>query len=792
MKFSENWLRQLIDIPADHAALVERLTLSGLEVDGVERLGDGLEGVVVGEIIAIEPHPDADRLRVCQVTAGSGEPLTIVCGAPNARLGLKAPLATVGAVLPGGLKIKPAKLRGIESFGMLCSARELALADDADGLMELPAVAAAGQPLAAALKLPDAVIELGLTPNRPDCLGMQGLARDVAAQFGQAYTPSAQTTAEVSSASVRGIRLEAGTDCPRYLGRVIDGLDMAAPTPAWMALRLRRAGLRPLSLVVDVTNYVMLELGQPLHAFDNECLDGDIVVRHARKDEPLALLDGSEATLDESFLVIADDRQALAVAGVMGGHASRVTDDTRTIFLESAHFAPAAIMGRARRLGLHTDASHRFERGVDPELPRQALERASELLLSIAGGQAGPVCVAEHTADLPLRPPVRLRRQRLERVLGLSIDDAAVATILGNLGLQPQAGPDGWQVTPPSWRFDIEREEDLIEEVARIHGYPQIAVRAPSGELVLAPEAETLLPRHQLVRQLIARDYHEAICMAFVSADLLDAWGLAQGGVTLANPLSADQAVMRPSLLPGLVQALRRNRARQQERVRLFESGHVFAAGGEAAPRETAMLALVACGDARREQWGESHRALDFHDLKGDVQSLLAAGDKAWAFDAETLPDWLHPGRAARVLQDGQPVGWLGELHPALAARLGLDEVVLVAELELIAVQQRPLPQAQPVARFPHVRRDLAVEVDASTPWQQIADCVHQAAGERLRELRLFDQYQGPELDPGRKSLAMGLILQARSRTLVDNEVDECVATVVAALSAQCAARLRG
>ncbi len=796
MKFSENWLRQLVEIPADHDALVERLTMAGLEVDGVETLGAGLDGVVVGEIVAIEPHPDADRLRVCRVAAGQADALTIVCGAPNARLGLKAPVALVGARLPGGMTIKAARLRGVESFGMLCSARELALDSDADGLMELPGDAETGQPLQTCLGLPDAVIELGLTPNRPDCLGMAGLARDVAAQFGSAKVWPTQAEVEVAASSRRGIRLDAGGDCPRYLGRVIEGLDMTAPTPAWMAARLRRAGLRPLSLVVDVGNYVMLELGQPLHAFDHAQVAGDIVVRHARDGEKLTLLDDSEVVLDSSFLVIADEDKALAVAGIMGGHGSRVTDDTRDIFLESAHFAPAAIMGRARRLGLHTDASHRFERGVDPELPRRALERASELLLDIAGGKAGPVCAAERLADLPQRTPVGLRRKRLARVLGVHIDDHAVEAILGNLGLAPRTSEDGWQVVPPSWRFDIEREEDLIEEVARIHGYPQIPTRAPSGDLVLAVEPETQLSTRQLAMQVIARGYHEAVCMAFVSADLLEQWQMSQQAVALANPLSADQAVMRPSLLPGLVQALKRNRARQQERVRLFEAGHVFAAAGSdgGPPPETAMLALAACGSAHGEQWGESRRAVDFHDIKGDVESVLMMSGTpgSWRFDNEDLPSWLHPGRAARLTREGKPAGWLGELHPQLLARLDCDDAVFVAELALPEVCHRRLPEAHAVARFPQVRRDLAVEVDVATTWQQVADCVRQAAGPQLLDLRLFDEYTGPELDRGRKSLAMGLILQERSRTLTDEEVDERVAAVVASLSAHCSARLRG
>lgn len=795
MKVSENWLRELVDIGDGREALTEQLTMAGLEVEGVAVVGEGLDGVLVGEITAIEPHPDADRLRVCRVDAGQSEPLTIVCGAPNARVGLKTPLATVGAILPGGIKIKPAKLRGIQSFGMLCSARELGLDEDAGGLMELPGDAGPGVPLATALGLPDAEIEVSLTPNRPDCLSMLGLARDVAAQYGQCFAWPQAEAAKLGSQAGRQIRLEAGAACSRYLGRIIEGLDLDVATPGWMAERLRRGGMRPLSLAVDVANYVMLETGQPLHAFDNDQLEGDVVVRPARDGEQLTLLDGQQAALDESFLVIADEHKAVAVAGVMGGHETRTTAATRTVFLESAHFAPSAIIGRARRLGLHTDASHRFERGVDPELPRQALERASQLLLSIAGGTAGPVCSAESASELPQRAPVHLRRERLARVLGVQVDDPSVQAILANLGLEPTTDKDGWSVQPPSWRFDIEREEDLVEEVARIHGYAAIPVNAPSGQLVLAPQHEGVLPQRQLAAQLIGRDYHEAVCMAFASAELLQTWQLDSASVALANPLAADQGLMRPSLLPNLVQALEHNRARQQARVRLFESGHVFAAAPEPgeAPREDAMLALVACGRAHAEQWADDGRGVDFHDLKGDVESLLAMAGKGidWRFDSNELPPWLHPGRGARLLRDGEPAGCLGELHPRLLARLGLDVPVYVAELPYAAVSSRCLPQARAVTRFPQVRRDLAVEVDDTIRWQQVADCVRRAAGEQLQELRVFDQYQGENLEPGRKSLAMGLILQEHSRTLTDDEVDQRIDDVVKALATDCGASLR-
>jgi phenylalanyl-tRNA synthetase beta chain len=792
MKFSENWLRELVEIQADRAQLAHALTMAGLEVEELTALGEGLAGVVVAEIVAAEKHPEADRLKVCKVDAGQGAPLQIVCGAPNARVGLKAPLATVGATLPGGVSIKAAKLRGVESLGMLCSAKELGIDADASGLLELPADAPVGAPLADYLGLPDASIELKLTPNRPDCLGLLGLAHDVAALFGSHVKAGGQAPAPVASGARRGIRLEAGADAPRYLGRVVEGIDPAARTPLWLAERLRRAGLRPIGAVVDITNYVMLELGQPLHAFDNGALEGDVVVRHARAGEALKLLDGSEAKLDEGFVVIADERKALAVAGVMGGHDSRVTDATRDVFLEAAHFAPAAIMGRARRLGLHTDASHRFERGVDPELPRRALERATELLLAIAGGRAGPVLAAERAQDLPVPQPVALRRARLARVLGVAVPDAEVVRIFTALGMHVEATGEGWRITAPSRRFDIEREEDLIEEVARIHGYDNIPTHTPAGALRLAVEPEARIGELALREQLAARGYYEAVNLSFVPEELLARWGFAGGLVPLANPLSADLAVMRPSLLPGLVEALRHNRARQQERVRLFEVARVFGAGDP--PVETPSLAIAACGAARAEQWGEAARPLDFYDLKGELDALIAWGGEPgrWSVHADGLPPWLHPGRGARVARDGVTAGYLGALHPQLARALDLGPDVHVLELALEPLLARRLPRAQPVPRFPLVRRDIAVELPEEVSWSQIEQVVRGKLGGVLCELRLFDRYSGKGIESGRKSLAMGLILQDASRTLTDDDADRCVREAVTALETACKARLRG
>ncbi|HEY8585464.1 MAG TPA: phenylalanine--tRNA ligase subunit beta [Rhodanobacter sp.] len=792
MKFSENWLRELVEVKADRGQLAHALTMAGLEVEEVTPLGEELAGVVVAEIIAAGKHPQADRLQVCTVDAGQGEPLQIVCGAPNARPGIKVPLAMVGAKLPGGIAIRAAKLRGVESYGMLCSARELGIDADASGLLELPADAPVGQTLGDYLGLPDASFELKLTPNRPDCLGLVGLAHDVAALFGSTVQVGEQLPAPVAGDARRGIRLEAGKDAPRYLGRIIEGIDATARAPLWMAERLRRAGLRPLGAVVDVTNYVMLELGQPLHAFDNDTLEGDIVVRHARAGEVLKLLDGGEATLDAGFVLIADERKPLAVAGVMGGLESRVTSGTRNVFLEAAHFAPAAIMGRARNLGLHTDASHRFERGVDPGLPRRALERATELLLSIAGGKAGPVLVAENSADLPLPGPVGLRRARLLRVLGVSVPDTEVVRIFTALGMLVETTADGWRITAPSSRFDIEREEDLIEEVARIFGYDHIPTATPAGALALAIEPEARIGELALREQMAARGYHEAVNLSFVGADLLASWGYTERLVSLANPLSADMAVMRPSLLPGLIEALRHNLARQQTRVRLFEVARVFESGDP--PVETPSLAIVACGSARVEQWGEPSRSLDFYDLKGDLDVLIAWGGEPqrWSVHADDLPGWLHPGRGARVARDGVTVGYLGALHPQLAQSLDLATDVHVLELALEPLLGRRLPQARPVPRFPAVRRDIAMDLPESVSWSQIEQLVRRTLGERLKELRLFDRYSGQGVEVGRKSLAMGLILQDASRTLTDDDADCCVREAIAALEHTCMAKLRG
>ena len=794
MKFSENWLRELVDIPVDRDTLTHRLTMAGLEVEGVEPIGAALDGVVVAEIVGCEPHPNADKLRVCKVATGTNESVQIVCGAPNARVGLKAPLATIGATLPNGVEIKQAALRGVDSQGMLCSAKELGIDADASGLMELPADAPIGEPLARYLGLPDASLELKLTPNRPDCLSVHGLARDVAALFASRFHAPAIEAQAAGSTSQRAIRLDAGADCPRYLGRIIEGIDPTAKTPLWLAERLRRSGLRPISAVVDVTNYVMLELGQPLHAFDNAALHGAIIVRRARDGENLKLLDGSDAKLDPEFLVIADERNPLAIAGVMGGHDSRVTDTTHDVFLESAHFAPAVIMGRARKLGMHTDASHRFERGVDPELPRQAIERATELLVKIAGGKAGPVVESVRAGDLPKRDKVALRRDRLARVLDLVIDDADVERILAALGMTVERTSAGWLVAPPSWRFDIAIEEDLIEEVIRVHGYERVPTREPRGALRVPAMPEARLSAGRLRDQLAARDYVEAVCFAFLDKQTLENWQLDDGAVVLANPLSAELGVMRTSLLPGLVSALVSNRHRQQERVRLFEVGNVFAVGADW-PVETARIAGVATGTAFAEQWGEApKRPVDFHDIKGDVESMLALTNSPREFHWAPATDvpWLHPGQAAELHRGTRRIGTLGALHPELAKTLDTGGDVYAFELDFEAIAQRPLPSAVAVSRYPSVRRDLSFELPEDVPYAAVEAAIRDAVGENLADIVLFDRYAGANLGTNIKSLAIGLILQDRYRTLTDQDADRCMALAVAALEAGCKAKLRG
>jgi phenylalanyl-tRNA synthetase beta chain len=788
MKFPESWLREHVSVDASSAELAARLTAIGLEVEESTPIGAALEGVVVAHIIECARHPEADRLQVCQVDTGAGR-VQIVCGAPNARPGLKAPLATLGSVLPGGMEIKAAKLRGVESVGMLCSAKELGIDADASGLMELPADAPVGAPLAGYLGLPDTSLELKLTPNRADCFSVRGIAFDVAAAMGAQVNAIEIPEATLGTEAKFEVTLDAGADCPRYCGRVIEGLDASAKSPLWLVEKLRRAGLRAISPLVDIGNFVMLELGQPMHAFDADKLQGPVGVRRARAGEALKLLDEREVALDPEFLVITDAGRVVALAGVMGGWDTRVTDGTTRVFLEAAHFAPSAIAGRSRRLGMHTDAAHRFERGVDPQLPRYAIERATALIQQVMGGRAGPITEAADPQHLPSSSPVSLRRARLARVLGMQVADGEVERILRALGMAVQPSSDGWQVTPPTRRFDIAIEEDLIEEIARIHGYDRIPVAVPTGAFPLAAPSETKVAEDSLRRQLIARDFHEALNYAFVDAAMLAPWKLEAGALALANPLSAELAVMRTSLLPGLAAAVQRNQARQLGRVRLFELGRVFHSGQEA-PRETQRVAAIATGSAHPEQWSGERKEVDFYEMKSVVESLLGLSRARVEFRSAN-DSFGHPGRSARIWRDGREIGWIGHLHPGLVKSLDLSGEVLAFELDVEPLVARALPRVGEISRFPSVRRDLALVVPEARTWSELQACLERALAGRLQEVVVFDEYRGPGLETGTKSLAMGLILQEVSRTLTDSEADEAVQVALAALDRDCQARIR-
>jgi phenylalanyl-tRNA synthetase beta chain len=789
MKFSEKWLREWVNPAATTEELAAQLTMAGLEVDAIEPVAGPFDHVVVGEIVSAERHPDADKLQVCRVNVGEVEPLQIVCGAANARVGLRAPTAVIGATLPGDFKIKKAKLRGVESSGMLCSAKELGLAEASEGLLELPADAPVGKTLREYLELDDVSIELGLTPNRADCLGVAGIARDVAALYRCDMKGPAMEPVPAAIDGTFAVHLDAPADCPRYAGRVIRGINPQAATPLWMKERLRRSGIRSLGPVVDVTNYVLLELGQPMHAFDLAKLNGSIHVRRARAGEVLKLLNGNDLTMDAETLVIADEKGAVALAGIMGGDGSAVTDETKDIFFESAFFAPGSMAGKARRYGMHTDASHRYERGVSPELQRVALERATALLCAIAGGQPGPVVDVVVAASLPQRPTINLRRARIERVLGTAVPDSDVAEILTRLGMQVTAGADGWQVVPPAFRFDMAIEEDLIEEVARIYGYNRLKTSAPEAALRMTPVPEARTPAGLLRRVLLERGYQEAITFSFVEPKLQALLDPAEEAIALANPISAELSVMRTSLWPALAQALQHNLRRQQGRVRLFETGLRFRRRAGATVQDK-VIGGVAFGGRYPEQWGVRTDHLDFFDVKADVEALLRLAGGEVTFVPTEHPA-LHPGQSAVILLSGKEIGRMGALHPRVEKALDLPGHAFVFEVDMGVFNQGLVPKFTELSKFPAIRRDIAVVLARDVTAARIEATIRKAAPETLQNLQLFDVYTGEGIDSGRKSIALGLTLQAHSRTLTDAEVDAAMQAIVTALRADLGATLR-
>lgn len=791
MKFSEQWLRTWVNPQVSRDELVARLSMAGLEVDSVTPAAGAFSSVVVGEILSAEQHPAADKLRVCQVSNGS-ETFQVVCGAPNARAGIKIPFAMIGAVLGDDFKIKKAKLRGVESFGMLCSAAELHISEENDGLLELPADAPVGQDIRVYLNLDDASIEVDLTPNRGDCLSVAGLAREVGALYDAPVSRLAVPAVDASHNETRSIEVLAPAACPRYLGRVIRHVDLSRPAPQWLVERLRRSDVRSIDPAVDVTNYVMLELGQPMHAFDLKEIKGGIRVRMAEAGEKLVLLDGQEITLRADTLVIADHERPLALAGIMGGEHSGVAADTRDLFLECAFFDTIAIAGKARSYGLHTDSSHRFERGVDSQLAREAIERATALLLDIVGGEAGPVVEVVSEAHLPHIAPITLRSERIENMLGLKLESSEIERLLTALGLGVAAAGDGqWCVTVPSHRFDISIEVDLIEELARLYGYNRLPVRYPAARLAPQPHSESRAELSKLRRLLVARGYQEAVTFSFIDPKTFALFHPDAEPLTLANPISADLSVMRVSLWPGLVKALQHNLNRQQSRVRLFEAGLRFV-GQLDALRQEPMLAGVICGSRLPEGWANSRENVDFFDIKADVEALLgsagAAAEFTFVADEHSA---LHPGQTARIERNGHAVGFVGALHPELTNALGLDQSVFVFELNLAAVAAGRLPEFRELSRFPEVRRDLALLVAREVPAQALLQAVRAAAGEFLTDLRLFDVYQGKGIDPSSKSVAVGLTWQHPARTLTDEEVNNSLQDVVTALETQFQATLR-
>jgi phenylalanyl-tRNA synthetase beta chain len=789
MKFSERWLREWVDPPVDTHGIVRQLTMAGLEVDSVEPAAPEFSSVVVGHVISLEPHPDADKLRVCQVEVGAGEPLGIVCGAPNVYAGMKAPVALVGGVLPGGLKIKRARLRGVESQGMLCSVRELGLGESHEGLWDLPSAAPVGTDLRAWLGLDDSLIDVDLTPNRGDCFSVLGIAREVALINSLPLSGPALEPVAAAADHQFPIEVRAPQACPRFVGRVIRGIRPDAVTPLWMQEKLRRSGLRPIHPVVDVTNLVMLELGQPMHGFDLATLREGIIVRHAEPAEKIVLLDGREVELEPDTLVIADHGGPRAVAGIMGGEDSGVSETTRDVFFEVAFFAPLAIAGRARRLGLHTDASQRFERGVDPAHQRRAIERATALLLDIAGGEPGPVMERVAEEELPARGPVPLRRERLALLLGHAVPDAEVERILGGLGMTVERSGAGWHATPPSHRFDIALEVDLIEEVARIYGYDRLPEAAGSGGAVLGNASEERVPTARSTDLLVARGYQEVVTYSFVDPALQSALFPGAEALPLANPISSELGTMRVSLWPGLVHALKRNLSRRQERVRIFEHGLRFIIQDNELKQLNTVSGLIA-GRRLPEQWGAPASRVDFHDAKGDVEALLGLTGAGFSFEAAEHPA-LHPGQSARILRDGHEAGWVGALHPRLVRGLDLDLVPVLWELDENVSFAAELPGFKELSRFPAIRRDIAVLVGRQVPVEALRGAVQAAAGSLLTESRVFDVYQGERIDSSLKSVAFGLILQDSSRTLTDHEADDVVAAVLARLESEFGARIR-
>ncbi|WP_044407509.1 phenylalanine--tRNA ligase subunit beta [Thiomicrospira microaerophila] len=792
MKVSEQWLRTWVNPDWDTVMLSEALSLAGLEVDDVELVAPAFSGVVVAQVVQVEKHPDAEKLNVTQVDVGADAPLQIVCGAPNVVVGMKVPCALVGAKLPGDFKIKKAKLRGVASSGMLCSGTEIGLEQDYDGLMVLAEDAPIGVAIRDYLQLDDVMIDVDLTPNRADCLSVEGLAREVALVSGAAF----KQPFELKSVSTQGVCPQAvevvdSQACPKYLGCVVEGYDKTAQTPDWMVRRLARSGVRAISLTVDITNYVLLELGQPMHAFDADKLVGTLQVRHAKENESLVTLDEKALKLNAQTLVIADDSGAIALAGVMGGLSTSVSDDTSRLFFECAHFSPLAIVGKARQYGLHTDSSHRFERGVDPLLPERALSRALQLFTEIAGGQISDWVQVVNDDAMPEAAEILLRRQRLHQLLGASIEEGFVRDVLSRLGCQVSDVAEGWQVQAPSYRFDMQIEVDLIEEVARIYGYNNLPDSQVGMPLSLKALPESEQDTHMLRQAMLQRGYQEVITYSFVEEAALQKLSPEIPYVLLKNPISEDMKAMRTSLFPGLLQTLGYNQKRQQNRVRIFETGLTFSLEGEQI-QQTAVIGGLIAGDVYPAGWADAARKVDFYDLKGDVENLLAMSHLHGRvhFEASQSPEF-HPGQCAAIMLGDQPIGIMGQLHPQWQKPFGVNGGVFMFQIFMDSLLTMQVPKVTGISKFPEVQRDLAFVVERSMPVKSLVDCIRHHEGGLLQDVQVFDIYQGQGVLETHKSVALSLRIQHHDRTLLDDEVDSLIDAIVQNVKQTLNAQLR-
>ncbi|MDH3748604.1 MAG: phenylalanine--tRNA ligase subunit beta [Gammaproteobacteria bacterium] len=791
MKIVESWLREWVDPDLETVELGHQLTMLGHEVEAIAFEGHGLDGVVVAEVVDVGKHPDADRLSVCKVSAGGREIIDVVCGAPNVFKGMKSPLAMPGLKLPNGVKLRKSKIRGVVSNGMLCSAVELGLGEEADGIISLPADAPVGEPLVDYLELPDAVFDLNLTPNRGDCFCVLGIAREIAALTGAELRGAEIDTVAATIDDTLPVELLEPAGCPVFAGRVIRNIDPHARSPLWMIERLRRAGLREIHPVVDITNYVMLELGQPLHAYDLGLVKGGIRPRLAKRGEKVTLLDEKEVNVNDDTLVITDDSGVIGLAGIMGGLSTAVSEQTTDVFFEAAFWPQEYMAGRARAYGMHTDASMRFERGVDPEGQGRAVERASSLLVEISGGKAGPLVMTTAEEHIPPRRQISLRRNRLAKLLGVEIADQQITDILNRLQLSTTVTDTGWDVIAPPHRFDIEIEADLIEEIARIHGYDKIPETTAIAETPLETVTETRVDMELVASTLTARDYQEVVTYSFVGAEADELISGHASELVLSNPISSEMSVMRSSLVAGMLEAAANNTARQQERVRIFEIGKSFH-GKLEHHDEVVRIAALATGPALPEQWGSNGLNVDFFDIKADVEAILRLSSDEQQIDFEQVTNpALQPGQAATITRNGETIGVVGRVHPKIARRFELKTAAYIFELDAEKAMSTVAPQAKSISKFPAIRRDIAVIVDEKISADDLLRAAASAAPRLVTDIRIFDVYQGPGIEAGLKSVAIGLILQETSRTLTDDDADAAQAAAVKKLQQEFAAVLR-